>query len=159
MKNGGIWLVICFLIIVSCFGFVSNGNLIFSDEVYKDDVIYTFHVSDIDNINDDIMAIQNGNEYILKCDYITAKNLKPSLRNIVGETISYKSTFENVFDVINNFDCKVVYTEKFNDIYTFYGYSNKIDLCSYVNNQKVNIEIAFNKGIVTIGSPIILGDY
>lgn len=39
------------------------------------------------------------------------------------------------------------------------GYSKYFDRCLIVGGRRINVQIAFNKGTLTLGTPLILGSY
>ena len=131
------------------------NNLVFGVEEYY---LYCLNVyKEVPNCE----IINNGNGYIIKTDVNNAKFVKSSVSNILGESVRFKSTINKVEDVIDYYNLSIIKQEKVDDIVCIYGYSNKNELNNsiIIDNENVNLQIAFNNGYITIGNPIILGDY
>lgn len=131
------------------------NNLVFGVEEYY---LYCLNVyKEVPNCE----IINNGNGYIIKTDVNNAKFVKSSVSNILGESVRFKSTINKVEDIIDYYNLNIIKQEKVDDIVCIYGYSNKNELNNsiIIDNENVNLQIAFNNGYITIGNPIILGDY
>ena len=130
-------------------------NLIFSNEEYY---IYCLNIcNDLTNCE----IINNGNGYIIKTDINNAKLVKSKVSNILGESVRFKSTINKANDIIDFYNLKIIKEEKIEDILCIYGYceNNDFNNSILIDNNKVNLQVAFSNGYMTIGTPIILGDY
>lgn len=161
MNKSFLAIYISFCLIIACVVLLPNKSLAFSNANISDDARYIFHVIDIPQEvkNLEVEIIQNGNEYIVKCNKDIAKEIKPKFTQVLGESVTFECSKQNALKLISEMKCNLIELENINGLYTYYGYSNNIDNYTYVNNQKVNVELAYSNGRVTIGSPIILGDY
>lgn len=130
-------------------------DLIFSDIEYS---IYCLNLNK-DIFNCEILNIGNG--YIVKTSADKSLYVKSKVSNILGESIKFNSSFSKIEKIINLYDIQIVKDEKIGEIYSLYGYTNNNDFINKINidGENVNIQIAYNKGVIVIGSPIILGDY
>jgi len=131
-------------------------NSIFSNATYS---IYCLNLNE--SLIKDVTIINNGNGYILKTDINKASYVKQNVSNILGESVSFYSQFNTINKILKLYNVDVKFTENFDNIFIIYGYSQNPEFSQtiMVENFIVNVQIAFNKNILTIGTPIILGEY
>ena len=98
---------------------------------------------------------------IIKTDINNAKLVKSKVSNILGESVRFKSTINKANDIIDFYNLKIIKEEKIEDILCIYGYceNNDFNNSILIDNNNVNLQVAFSNGYMTIGTPIILGDY
>lgn len=134
----------------------SLHNTIFGDAKYS---IYCLNISS-DNFNNATL-INNGNGYIIKTDINNALNIKKNVSNILGESVSFVSNKNVINKIIKYYNIKIFKSEKIGEIEVCYGFSNKLNSTQKVNIDEniINIQIAFKENVLTIGTPIILGEY
>ena len=157
------YLLLTFLILILCtYSFkpvfieiCNQKDLIFSDVEYS---FYCLQVSENISKNN---VLNIGNGYIVKSNAANAKYVKSNVSNILGESIKFNSTFNNLKKIINLYEITIIKEENIESIYSLYGISNKTNFANSINvdGEKINIQIAFNKGTFVIGTPVILGDY
>lgn len=135
----------------------SLHNVVFGDAMYS---IYCLDVTSNLNSND-IIVLNNGNSFIVKSNINYAEFVKKNSYNILGESVSFKSDLFCVDKIINFYNINVKIKENVNDVITIYGYSenNQFSNKILIDNEPINIQIAFKDNKLTIGTPIILGDY
>lgn len=133
-------------------------NVIFSDAEYS---VYCLNISDVLKNSSDIKLIDNGNSFIVKSDINFAKYIKQNCSNILGESICFKSNMFAIEKIKNLYDIDFKIFEEVDDIKTYYGYSNfnYFNQNVLIDSEIINIELAYKNEILTIGTPIILGDY
>lgn len=161
-------LIFCFLfLILFTYSFkpifqdvFNESNLIFSDAKY---CVYCLNISEDlqhNNLNN-FKIINNGGSYVIKTNINNAKFVKQNSSFLMGESVEFKSTEIGFQKLIKFFDITIVKSENFSGIKTIVGFSNNSNLIhsTTVDEKCVNIQIAFSNGIITIGSPLILGDY
>ncbi len=161
MEKKMLVIYLCLCLLVISFVLVPDNNIIGYGKTMKNDAEYIFHTLSIPSEveQSDVKIVQNGNGYIIKCNQSVAKKIKPLL-TIQGESVRFKvDSKQEVMKIIDGLNVDTVMLENIDGIYTFYGYNKMKSNLVYINNQKVNIELAYKDGIVTIGLPIILGDY
>ena len=131
-----------------------------------DNLIYYYFVnsSQIKNIDafenqNKCKLIKNGEDLIITCNKNQSESIKQKLTDIKGESVSFNGTKQMAIDLINKLNLKTKFFESFDSINVYYCYKDNLSLYKTINNQKVNIQIAFNSGVITIGYPIILGSY
>ena len=67
---------------------------------------------------------------------------------------------EEAISYLNLYSAIVVKSEVIEGKLTnIYAYSKDFTHSIYLENNKINLQICFNQGTITLGSPIILGDY
>lgn len=133
----------------------SIHNLVFSD------VQYSVFCLDVGNNLEDAQIIKNGNSFVIKTDINNAQKIKSKVSFVMGESVKFKSHYFAVEKLIHYFDLKNIKTEEINGVKSVIGFSDKENLQNSINidGNLINIQIVFSCDTITIGSPIILGDY
>lgn len=131
-------------------------GVIFSNIEY---CVYSLGANDTENINYDI--IDNGSNIIFRGDINFAKEMKKNAKDIMGESICFKSLKSKVTLISNFYKLEILQSEEFDDIISLYGYSDKLgsQKSIIIDGKEVNMQIVFNDGYITVGTPIILGEY
>ena len=133
----------------------SIHNLVFSDAEYS---VYCLNV-----VNDleDAQIIENGNSFVVKTNINNAQKIKSKVSFVMGESVKFKSHYFAVDKLIEYFDIKNIKAEEINGVKSVIGFSNKENLQNSIDidGNLINIQIVFSCGTITIGSPVILGDY
>lgn len=94
------------------------------------------------------------------CNSQDALKIKNSLSDIDGISITFEGNLEDIEYIIDYFNVKIISKSKEDGILYIYGYSELILTPAVsVNNNYINIQLALRQGIVTAGTPIILGSY
>lgn len=79
--------------------------------------------------------------------------------NTVGEsTVILNENFNLAGFLVGN-NARKVFTEELNELTVYYCYSPKIKRYKVIKGQKINLQIAVRKSVVTVGSPLIYGSY
>ena len=155
-KLFALYFIMVFVII--SFLILPNKKPIFANNLdYGSMATYTFYT--LEKTDESLSYTKNGDAFIVSCDINQAGSIKQKLGKILGESICFEGDKIAGLNFISKFDYTSILTEDVNGIFTLYAYSPKIENYVYINNKKVNIELAVNKGVVTIGSPIIVGSY
>lgn len=137
------------------FDVFKTNSVIFTEATYS---IYCLNIpSDLQYCD----IINNGNGYIINTNINNVKYIKSKISNILGESVRFKTTLNKINEVIKLYNLNIIQEEKIDNIVCVYGYSNSNDLTNsiIIDNKKVNMQIAFYNDFITIGTPIILGDY
>jgi hypothetical protein len=78
----------------------------------------------------------------------------------VGESIRFEGSLETMMSILSLYDAKTVKTEWIEDrIYNVYAKARVFSNSIFIENESINLQICYNDGVITVGSPIILGDY
>ncbi|MCL2631459.1 MAG: YwmB family TATA-box binding protein [Firmicutes bacterium] len=84
---------------------------------------------------------------------------KLKLKNVVGESVIFQGTEEDIEELIKTMRVRVIYKESKNGAESIYGFTNRIKNSVEVNGKKVNVQFALRGTTVTVGSPVILGAF
>ena len=121
---------------------------------------YVFYTSQI--LNDENVSVEkSGMGYVLTCStkYATKIKSKLNINLIKGESFSFLGVKSEVENLIKRFNIKVLNKEVLDEILVIDGYSSKFGKSVCTSCGNVNIQIAFNKGTITVGTPLILGSF
>lgn len=147
-----VFVIISFLIL-------PNKKPIFADSLDFQKITTTYTFYTLEKTDESLSYTKNGDAFIVSCDAYEAGYVKQRLGKILGESVCFKGDKIAGLNFISKLNYTSILTEDVNGIFTLYAYSPKIENYVYINNKKVNIELAVNKGVVTVGSPIIVGSY
>ena len=128
--------------VILAFSLVGEKSLIFNIEGD-----YTFYLNSA-----------SSNAKIITVSYDDAKEIKKSLKNVCGESVTTTSK-EEIEKEIQRLNAQLVFSEKVDNIIINYYYSDKISAYKTINGHKINLQTAINENIITIGSPIIFGSF
>jgi len=134
----------------------------FYNTVHKtSEAVYSFYVLDDVKSEPYFTLINNGGlGTVIRCNVKNSIKVKRKLNSIVGESISFFANRKKAISFISIYKAKLVKTEQIQDnIYIMYAYTNKFPYCILLDNKKINLQIVYSNGVVTLGTPVILGDY
>ena len=104
--------------------------------------------------------IISGKLNILSCDIDSASALYLNNRNnVIGQQISFECDNSTFYNYLKDLDCKIVFQEQIGDIKSFYCYNALLDGKITLPYGSVNLQVCYNDGRVTVGSPVIIGSY
>lgn len=149
---------IMFLLLLSCLLILPNKTPVFAVSVDKN-AEYCFYTKNLSQSIENAKITQNGTMSIISCNARDVEKIKPQLVDIEGESICFLGTKNDALNFLGQYNHKVVFSEIVDDIVVIYAYSPQIDNYVFVNNEKVNLQLAFNNGKITVGTPMILGSF
>jgi hypothetical protein len=121
---------------------------------------YYFYTTSVQNNISHASVVKNGNATIVSCSARYSCEVKSKLDGILGESVEISNPTNADFLALKNFvGNDIVFTEDVDGIHIVYAYSSNLTGYVMVNGQKVNIQIAKNGNILTIGYPLILGSF
>ena len=121
---------------------------------------YIFYAKDASNLDDnDAQVIKNGNSYIVKTSLEKAKKVKAKLTDILGEAICFDGVLKDALTAMNKIGMDLKIEENIDNVQIFYGFVSGLENYMFIGNEKINTEIAISQGKITIGYPVIIGDY
>lgn len=130
-------------------GFVPDNSAIYS--------FYTVdNISAIKNAN----IVKNGNSLIVSCDSKNASIVRNSIINVLGESVQFTNPNNSTLNKINNYlKDKLLHTETVGKTEIKYAYDQTLLRYVMVDGKKVNLQVATNGNLITIGYPLILGSF
>lgn len=148
------WLFFSFVILLCCV--CSEGDFL-GDLLDRQDAIYSIYSSK--EMDSKLDCTNLGVGYILSGDKQEAKKVfKNLLGGLYGQSVSFDGTKEGFDRLQAILNVKPIIKEKFDNISCVYGVGDFGAKVS-VGGKKVNIQMVYRDGKITIGCPIILGSY
>lgn len=80
-------------------------------------------------------------------------------KQVDGLTVRLQCGKSQLNSILQQLDVTVHTTQTLGNLTVICGYSPKIVGYIYLDGQRTNVQIAFDGNTVTVGSPLILGDY
>ena len=88
-----------------------------------------------------------------------SKSDYPFINNLKGESVEiYRNDFD-VDEFFNDYNAKIIFTERVGEIVSYYGYSKDVKYKKIINERAINLHVAVDGEKVKIGSPIIFGSF
>ena len=103
--------------------------------------------------------IKNGNSFIVNTNVSNADSVRNNINNIQGESVTFNGTYNDYVTLKTKLFNKFCFDEELLSIKTCYGYNNNLNNSISIDGNVVNIQLAYNNGNITIGTPVILGSY
>lgn len=104
-------------------------------------------------------SVHNIEHYITTVSSNELNKVKNSTKGIIGISHTFNGSKECIQDYLKVFDAEMVKEQTIDGVIIVYAYSSRIKDNVTVGDNKINIQIAVNRGKVTIGSPLIIGSY
>lgn len=104
-------------------------------------------------------SLNNCGTYITTTNRESARLVINNTADVIGVSLIFNGSVDKIDSYLSALNAVIVSREEISGIVIIYAYSRGIKDSVVVNNQKVNIQIAVKKGVVTIGSPVIIGSY
>ena len=87
-----------------------------------------------------------------------ACNLLYFKNHLKGESVEFLSE-KSATEFINKLNAKHVFSEKGEDFYCEYYYTNQINDYITINGYKINVHLSYGNGVFIVGTPIIFGSF
>ena len=138
-----------------------NAPTFYSLKNYYPNATYSFYVGDEVTSSGLYTTIENaGLGTIVSCKAGFSSLAKKRLNNILGESLTFEGHSMDIFKLLNYYDANIVKEEILNDgARSVYASTNKINNSILIDDKKINLQIVYSNGQVTIGTPVILGSY
>lgn len=107
----------------------------------------------------DMDCIDVGSGKIVQCSVADFNNVLAHCKDVDGFSASFNGTVQDVMQIVKQFDLKVTSTLDLDGLLVVCGNSKKLTGGVTLDGQRVNLQIAYKDGTVTVGSPLILGEY
>ena len=148
-------LVLFFVIFVV--GLCALNNSFLSFLVQDADAEVRFYCSaKIDDFVEGVVQKKNGACFEYSCADEVAQEVFKSLNGCFGYSVHYKdsSKFQEVLNKVS-----VLKMETINEIINYYGVVQGAFFFNFLDNKKINVQIAKVNNAFVVGCPIILGSY
>lgn len=90
------------------------------------------------------------------------KQLKATLAacdRVDGLSVRFAGDMSSLQAIVKRLNATQVSCQELNGLYVACFYSNRLQGGVTVDGARVNVQIAYNDGVITVGYPLILGDY
>ena len=124
---------------------------------YSNTVYYFYSSNSVKELSAN--SIRNGNSFIIEIKLDEVNSFRNSLNTIQGESVSFSGTYDEYIKLKEQLFSRFCFDEDLLSIKTCYGYNKKLSTSVSIDGEIVNLQIAYNNGIITIGTPVILGSY
>ena len=104
-------------------------------------------------------SVDMGNGRLVRCDCATLGDVLEMCNGVDGVSVSFCGSSEDAERIAARLAVAEVSRQELDGLTVVCGYSAKIVGYVWLGGARVNVQIAFNRGVVTVGSPLILGDY
>jgi hypothetical protein len=104
-------------------------------------------------------VIKNGEIYMVTVNSNEAEKTYKTLKDVNAISVRFNGSKEKINFYLETLSAEEIKNQTIDDIYIVYGYTSKIKESVDVNGQTINVQIAIHRGVVTIGSPLIIGSY
>lgn len=109
--------------------------------------------------NTSIDAVDIGQGKIVQCTLNDFANVIARCAEIDGLSVSFSGSNKDVQRLADLFCLKNISVCEIDDLTVVCGKSNKVKGGIWIDGVKINVQIAYHNGTVTVGSPLILGSY
>ena len=107
----------------------------------------------------DMDCIDIGSGKIVQCNVSDLNYALARCKDVDGFSVSFGGTEADIERIVTQFDVKVTSTLNLDGLYVVCGNSARLTGGVVLDGNAVNLQIAYKDGIVTVGSPLILGSY
>ena len=107
----------------------------------------------------EIEGIDMGNGRIVQCKVSELQSILKKCNGVDGVSVSFDGNEEDITRISQCLNLRVTHQYSLDGIEVVCGISSKVNGGVVVDGRTVNVQIAYKDGIVTVGSPLILGSY
>lgn len=104
-------------------------------------------------------ASDMGLGYQVTCTAADFNKTLASCRNVDGVSVSFAGAAYDVNEIVSRLQATEVSRQQIDDIFVSCYYSPLIREYVTIDGNRVNVQIAYRGGTVTVGYPLILGSY
>lgn len=87
------------------------------------------------------------------------KGTMKKLNNTLGVAYTYSLNDIDLASLISKLGVRKIKEEYIDNLYCYYGYTNKIKGGIVIDGNKINIQIVSSNGTLKLASPMIMGSY
>lgn len=103
-------------------------------------------------------TVQNGDVFVVSCPSEYADSLRPKLVGILGESVRTEGGVDDCLEIARATG-KVYFTQNADGVFVAEGFSPKLSGGVVKDGVKVNFQAACRDGVITVGTPLILGSF
>ena len=96
---------------------------------------------------------------MVQCNVSELKNAIAHCKNIDGFSVRFDGNEQDIERIVNLFNVQISSTLYLDGLYIVCGNTTKLAGGVILDGCNVNLQIAYKDGVITVGSPLILGDY
>lgn len=127
------------------------------DIVEGEDIYITFYVMD-EIYLPNVITNRGGIGYELKAKIQYADEVRATLKDIKGESVTIKGNIATANDILKRLNATIITEGKIDNITFINAYTRNIRNYVMVDREKINIQIAVrDNGTIIIGTPVIFG--
>lgn len=139
---------------------IPKYNYSFVSYITPNSQVSFYTTSPLENVPAYLNQTNIGVGAIIECSGTIASQVAKTLDNIAGISFSFNGNKEDVNDFLDKVDAVVLKCENVDSqIKTYLAYSSKFRNNINIDGHFVNLQIAIVNDTITIGSPMILGEY
>ena len=117
---------------------------------------YTFYSTQ--KISDqNCSVVKNGRVFEISCDAAYAKSLRLILDEVIGESVCFYGDENDFVNISRSLGNCVFYG--IDGVMVAEGFSSRLGKTVEGKEGDVNFQAAFSEGIITVGTPVILGSF
>lgn len=108
-----------------------------------------------------VECIGSGNGFMIRCDSRNATDIYSLLNPAMlsGESFSFSGGLSEARAILSRLDAEVVSIEEIDQLEVWYAHTHLLGRELSVEGELVNVQVAIRDGLVTVGTPLILGSY
>ena len=107
----------------------------------------------------EVGGINMGNGRIVQCNVNELQTLLKKCQGVDGVSVSFDGSEQDVTRISELLNLNVTHQYNLEGIDVVCGLSYKVNGGVVLDGKTVNVQIAYKDGVVTVGSPLILGSY
>ena len=137
-----------------------NYNNTFIAYVVPNSQVSFYTTQKLNKVPDYLSQTDIGMGSIIECPSSIANSVAKTLKNIAGISFCFDGTKNDINEFLDKVDAVILKIENIDsNIKTYLCYSPKLRNNINIDNLTINFQIAQVNNKITIGSPIILGEY
>lgn len=146
-------------LVVSLIVLMPNYNCTFVSYVRADSDVSFYVLGECERVPRFCTSVDVGKGAVVKCKGAVAEDVSKSLDAVAGVSFCFSGGQDEINEFLEGVDAVVLKCENIADITSYFAYSKKLKNGIRVDGELVNLQIAKCGNTITIGSPIILGEY
>ncbi len=148
------------VLLTSLIVLIPNYNYSFASYIMPNSEATFYTTSPLKSVPNYLTQTNIGVGAMIECSGSIAPKVAKTLNNIAGISFQFNGGQNDIEEFLDKVDAVVLKCETIdNSIKTYLAYAPKLRNNIKVDNMTVNLQIAVVDSTITIGSPMILGEY